>query len=67
MRVSQKQILEALGLMRGDFDAEKEMIGIVLRGIETTLDNVAIELDNDSEACALGDASNLVQMIRENL
>jgi len=69
MRLSQTKVLEALGWERGDFDKDaiRETLGIVLRGIENTLDNVACEWDNDSEAYALGDASNLVQLIRESI
>jgi hypothetical protein len=65
MKLSQTKILEALSLCSGDLT--KGELRRSLRGIENTLDNVACEWDNDSEAYALGDASNLVQLIRESI
>ena len=65
MRLSQTKVLEALSLCKGDLT--KDELCISLRVIETTLDNMACEWDNDGEAYALGDASNLVQLIRESI
>lgn len=65
MRLSQAKILEALGLCAGDLN--KECLCISLRNIEENLDNVADTLYNDSESASLGDASNLVQLIRESM
>ena len=64
MRISKKQIAEALGV---DWDVSSKDVAIALRNIEKILDNVAESLDNDFESAALGDASNLIQVIREGL
>jgi hypothetical protein len=42
-------------------------MAIALLNIESILENVAENLDDDFESAALGDASNLIQMIREGL
>jgi hypothetical protein len=64
MRISKKQITDALGV---DWLVSSKDAAIALRNIETILDNVAENLENDFESAALGDASNLIQMIRECL
>ena len=65
MRLSQTKVLEALSLCKGDLT--KDELCISLRVIERTLDNVADTLHNDLTAASLGDASNLVQLIRESI
>ena len=65
MRLSQTKVLEALRLCKGDLT--KDELRVSLRVVETTLDNVADILENDHMAASLGDASNLVQLIRESL
>lgn len=62
MRISKKQVADALGIDSDDLSS-KDM-AIALTNIETILDNVAENLENDFESAALGDASNLIQMIR---
>lgn len=64
MRISKKQIAEALGV---DWDITSKDVAIALRNIEKILDNVAESLDDDFESAALGDASNLIQVVREEL
>jgi hypothetical protein len=65
MRISKKQISNALSIDNDDLSS-KDM-AIALMNIESILDGVADNLDNDFESAALGDASNLVQVIRERL
>jgi DNA-directed RNA polymerase specialized sigma subunit len=65
MRISKKQIADALGIDTDDLSS-KDM-AIALMNIESILDKVADNLDDDFESAALGDASNLVQVIREGL
>ena len=65
MRISKKQITDALSIDIDDLSLKD--IGIALLNIETILETVAESLDNDFESAALGDASNLIQMIREKL
>lgn len=65
MRITKKQITDALGV--DIYDLSSKDIYTVLRNIETVLDSVAESLDNDFESAALGDASNLIQMIRNGL
>jgi hypothetical protein len=65
MRISKKQISDALNIDSDDLSS-KDM-AIALLNIENILDSVAENLDNDFESAALGDASNLVQVIRERL
>ena len=65
MRISKKQISNALSIDNDDLSS-KDM-AIALLNIESILDGVADNLDNDFESAALGDASNLVQVIRERL
>jgi hypothetical protein len=64
MRIYTKQVRNALGV---DWDLSSKEIAIALRNIEKILDDVAERLENDFESAALGDASNLVQVIREGL
>jgi hypothetical protein len=64
MRISKKQIAEVLGV---DWDLSSKDVSIALRNIEKILDDVAESLENDFDSAALGDASNLVQVIREGL
>jgi hypothetical protein len=63
MRISKKQISDALSIDSDDLSS-KDM-AIALMNIESILDSVADNLDNDFESAALGDASNLVQVMRE--
>jgi hypothetical protein len=65
MRISKKQIADALSIDSDDLSS-KDM-AIALMSIESILDSVAENLDNDFKSAALGDASNLVQVIRERL
>jgi hypothetical protein len=65
MRISKKQIAYALSIDSDDLSSED--MTIALRNIEIILDNVAENLDNDFESAALGDASNLIQVIRDGL
>ncbi len=65
MRISKKQISDALSIDSDDLSS-KDM-AIALMNIESILDSVAENLDDDFESAALGDASNLIQMIREGL
>ncbi len=65
MRINKKQIAHALGIDSDDLSS-KDM-AIALMNIESILDKVADNLDDDFESAALGDASNLVQVIREGL
>jgi hypothetical protein len=65
MRISKKQIADALGIDTDDLSLDD--IGIALLNIEAILDDVAEHLDDDFESAALGDASNLIQMIRNGL
>ena len=65
MRISKKQISDALSIDSDDLSS-KDM-GIALLNIESILDSVAENLDDDFESAALGDASNLIQMIRNGL
>lgn len=66
MKLSQTKVLEALGGSKGDLT--KDQLAIALKEIEKTLDKFSIHSDdNDFESARLGDASNLVQLIRESL
>jgi hypothetical protein len=65
MRISKKQIADALSIDIDDLSFND--IGIALLNIENILDSVAENLDDDFESAALGDASNLIQVIREGL
>ena len=64
MRLAQKQIANALGFE----DREPRTdIATALLSLEKILDHVAGQIENDFHSAALGDASNLVQLIREGL
>jgi DNA-directed RNA polymerase specialized sigma subunit len=65
MKITKKQIADALSIDTDDLSS-KDM-AIALQNIESILDSVAENLDDDFESAILGDASNLVQMIREGL
>jgi hypothetical protein len=65
MRINKKQISDALSIDNDDLSS-KDM-AIALMNIESILDSVAENLDDDFESAALGDASNLIQMIRNGL
>ena len=62
MRITKKQISDALGIDNNDL-SPKDMV-IALQNIETILDRVAENLEDDFESAALGDASNIIQIIR---
>lgn len=64
MRIAKKQIADALGV---DWNVSSNDISIALKNIETIIDTVAEGIDNDFESAALGDASNIIQVIRERL
>lgn len=64
MRIALKHIAQAIDL---DGDESAANVAVAIRNIETILDAVAAGLENDREASALGDASNLLQRIREGL
>ena len=65
MRITKKQITDALGIDVDDLSSKD--IAIALRNIETIIDDIAKDIEDDFQSAALGDASNLVQMIREGL
>lgn len=64
MRIAIKQIAQAVDL---DGDESAANVAVALRNIETILHSVAEDLENDFNSAALGDASNLIQVIREGL
>ena len=64
MRIAKKHIASALGV---DGDETSQNLAIALRNLESILDDVAASLEDDHKADALGDASNLVQLLREGL
>jgi hypothetical protein len=65
MRIATAQIAHALSVDNDDLSSRD--IAIALQGIESILDDVAERLENDFESAALGDASNLIQVLREGL
>ena len=65
MKITKQQITTALGIDSDDLS--KKELTIALREIELILDNIAEDIEDDFTSAALGDASNLVQMIREAL
>ncbi len=65
MRIAKTQIAHALSIDKDDLSSRD--IAIALQGIESILDDVAERLENDFESAALGDASNLIQVLREGL
>lgn len=64
MRLAQKQIAKVLGF---DDREPRTDIAAALPNLEWILDHVAEQIENDFHSAALGDASNLVQLIREGL
>jgi hypothetical protein len=65
MSITKQQIADALGIDINDLSLKD--ISVALLNIESILDSVAKSLDDDFQSAALGDASNLVQVIREGL
>ena len=65
MKITKKQITDALGIDSDDLS--KKELAITLREIELILDNIAIDIEDDFKSASLGDASNLIQMIRNGL
>ena len=65
MRITKKQITDALGIDSDDLS--KKELTIALREIELILDSIAEDIEDDFKSAALGDASNLIQMIRNGL
>jgi hypothetical protein len=65
MRISKKQITDALSIDSDDLS--KKEITIALREIELILDSIAEDIEDDFKNNTLGDASNLIQMIRNGL
>ena len=65
MRISKKQITDALSIDSDDLS--KKELTIALREIELILDSIAEDIEDDFKNDTLGDASNLIQMIRNGL
>ena len=65
MKRTKKQITDALGIDIDDL-SKKELI-IALRNLENILDDIAEDIEDDFKSASLGDASNLIQMIRNGL
>lgn len=65
MKITTKQITDALGIDSDDLS--KEELAIALREIELILDSIAEDIEDDFKSASLGDTSNLVQMIRNGL
>ena len=65
MKITKKQITDALGIDSDDLSKKK--LTIALREIELILDSIAKDIEDDFKSATLGDASNLVQIIRETL
>ena len=65
MKITKQQITDALGIDSDDLS--KEELTIALREIELILDSIAKDIEDDFKSAALGDASNLIQMIRNGL
>lgn len=63
--MTKKQITDALGIDSDDLS--KKELTIALREIELILDSIAEDIEDDFKSAALGDASNLIQMIRNGL
>ena len=63
--MNKKQITDALGIDSDDLS--KEELTIALREIELILDSIAEDIEDDFKSASLGDASNLIQMIRNGL
>ncbi len=65
MRITKKQVTDALGI-NSDVLSKKELT-IALREIELILDDIAEDIEDDFKSASLGDASNLIQIIRNGL
>lgn len=65
MKITKNQITDALGIDSDDLS--KEELTIALREIELILDSIAEDIEDDFKSASLGDASNLIQMIRNGL
>ena len=65
MKITKKQITDALGI-NSDVLSKKELAN-ALREIELILDSIAEDIEDDFKSASLGDASNLIQMIRNGL
>ncbi len=65
MKITKKQITDALGIDIDDLS--KKELAIALREIEIILDDIAEDIEDDFKSASLGDASNLIQMIRNGL
>lgn len=65
MRITKKQITDALGI--DSYDLSKKELAIALRNIEKIIDDIAKDIEDDFQSASLGDASNLIQMIRNGL
>ena len=65
MRITKKQITDALGIDSDDLS--KKELAIALRNIEKIIDDIAKDIEDDFQSALLGDASNLIQMIRNGL
>lgn len=65
MKITKQQITDALGIDSDDLS--KEELAIALREIELILDDIAEDIEDDFKSASLGDASNLIQMIRNGL
>jgi len=66
MTITKKQILEALGI---DYPVSKDELTTALLEVESVLESVSADLEDedDFKSAVVGDVSNLVQLIRENL
>lgn len=65
MRITKKQITDALGIDVDDLSYKD--LTIALRNIETIIDDIAKDIEDDFQSALLGDASNLIQVMREGL
>lgn len=65
MKISKKQIADALGIDTDDLSLSD--LAIALRNIEAVIDDIAEDIEDDFNSAALGDASNLIQVIRNGL
>lgn len=65
MEITKQQITTALGIDSDDLS--KKELAIALKNIEIILDNIAEDIEDDFKSASLGDASNLIQMIRKEL
>lgn len=66
MRITKKQILDALGI---GWPVSKDELTVALLEVESVLESVSADLEDedDFKSAVIGDTSNLVQLIRENL